>query len=291
MTAATVAGRSSEDAERLERLQHLLLVVPALAVIALVVVAPLAWMVVLSFLDEAGQFTLENYRVFFTRGGYLGVIVTTFQVSLIVTLVTVLLGYPVTYLLVGLPRRLAMIAMLAIMLPYLTSILVRTFAWMVLLGRRGIVNSALETAGWIDEPLPLLYNLTGTIIGMVHIMLPLLVLPLYGSMRSIDPNLMRAASNLGASPLAAFWRVYFRLSLPGVAAGAFLVFVSCLGFFITPALLGGGRVVMMAQQIAKAVAVGSHFGVASALGVGLLVATVAVLVVGRRLLRIDVAKP
>ncbi|MBI1777931.1 MAG: ABC transporter permease [Proteobacteria bacterium] len=278
------------DLERRQRIEHVLLVVPALAVIVLVVALPIAWMFVLSFLGEDGRFTLENYQIFFTRGGYLGVIGTTFEVSVVVALLTLLLGYPVTYLLVGLSRRLATFALLAIMLPYLTSILVRTYAWLVLLGRRGIVNSTLMSLGWIDDPLPLLYNLTGTVVGMVHIMLPLLVLPLYGSMKSIDPNLMRAASNLGASPLAAFWRVYFRLSLPGVAAGTFLVFVSCLGFFITPAILGGGRVVMMAQQIAKAVAVGSHFGVASALGVGLLTTTVTVLMLGRRLLRFEVGR-
>lgn len=273
--------------DRQERLRLFCLLVPALCMILVAVALPIAWMITLSFIGEHGGFTLENYRIFFTRGGYLSTVGTTFQVSLIVVIVTVLLGYPLTYVLASLPRRFAAIGTLAIMLPYLTSILVRTYAWLVVLGRHGIVNEALTGLGLIQSPLPLIFNTTGTVIGMVHVMVPLLVLPLYGSMKAIDPNLVRAAASLGATPIVGFWTVFFRLSLPGLMAGSFLVFVTCLGFFITPAVLGGGHVVMMAQQIATAVAVHNTFGVASALGVALLVSTIVVLLLARKIVRLD----
>ena len=156
-----------------------------------------------------------------------------------------------------------------------TSILVRTYAWLVLLQRRGLVNQALEQSGLIAEPLRLVHNEIGTIIGMSHIMLPFLILPLYAAMRSIDRTYVRAAASLGASPVRAFWLVFVPLCLPGAASGTFLVFVICLGFYITPAILGGGRVVMVAQQIEKSLSLYAHFGAASALGIVLLVLSMA----------------
>jgi ABC-type spermidine/putrescine transport system permease subunit I len=154
---------------------------------------------------------------------------------------------------------------------------VRTYAWLVLLQRRGIVNNLLIGSGAIDHPLPLVHNLTGTVIGMVHIMLPFLVLPLYAAMRSIDATYVRAAANLGASPMRAFWEIYFPLSLPGLMAGLVLTFILCLGFYITPAVLGGGRVQMIAQRIEASVHLFPTWGPASALGVVLLLLTVSVL--------------
>ncbi|MDT0271060.1 ABC transporter permease, partial [Streptomyces sp. DSM 44915] len=148
-----------------------------------------------------------------------------------VTVICILLGYPLAYCLSQVPQRWAGILMLGVLVPFWTSLLVRTYAWLVLLQRRGIVNTALVDSGLIHQPVPLVNNLTGTIIGMVHVMVPFLVLPLYASMRSIDGTYVRAAANLGASPTKAFWQIYFPLSLPGLIAGTILTFILCLGFY------------------------------------------------------------
>ena len=140
--------------------------------------------------------------------------------------------------------------MIAVMLPFWTSLLVRTYAWLVLLQRTGLINTWGIDLGLWSEPLPLVYNLTGTLIGMVHIMVPFVVLPLYSSMRTIDRSLIQAAANLGASPVQGFWRVFFPLSLPGLTAGSLVVFILCLGVYVTPAVLGGGRVIMVSNRIA-----------------------------------------
>jgi ABC-type spermidine/putrescine transport system permease subunit I len=156
-------------------------------------------------------------------------------------------------------------------------VLVRTYAWLVILQRRGLINEWLQGLGLISEPLPLVHNMLGTVIGMVHVMLPFLILPLYASMKAIDPVLLRAAANCGASPATAFRQVFLPLSLPGLAAGVGLVFVLCLGFFVTPSLLGGGKVAMWAMQIADNISLYANWGAASALGVALLVVTAAIL--------------
>ena len=197
--------------------------------------------------------------------------------SLIVTLLSALLGYPLAYLLALMPRKIAAICLLAVILPFWTSILVRTYAWMVLLARRGIVNQTLQDLGVTNEPIALMHNQVGTVIGMTHIMLPFLILPLYTSMLSIDRAYVRAGASLGASPLSVFWRIFFPLSLPGLAAGLCFVFVLCLGFYITPALLGGGRVQMIAMIIERTVTFNASWGPAGALGVILLAATLVVL--------------
>jgi putative spermidine/putrescine transport system permease protein/spermidine/putrescine transport system permease protein len=150
-----------------------------------------------------------------------------------------------------------------------------------------LVNEWAISLGLWDEPLKLVHNMTGTLIGMVHIMLPFLVLPLYGSMRAIDRNYMRASANLGASPSRAFWTVFLPLSLPGLFAGALIVFVLCLGFFVTPAVLGGGRVILISMQIASNIELFVNWGAASALGVVLLVLTFAILAVAARFLRLE----
>ena len=158
-----------------------------------------------------------------------------------------------------------------------TSLLVRTYAWLVLLQRKGVINGWLIETGIIDEPLRLVHNFTGTVIGMVQILLPFLVLPLYAAMKSIDRDFLKAAANLGASPINAFWRVFFPLSLPGLFAGVVLVFVLCLGFYVTPALLGGGKIIMWAQRIETSINLYANWGAASALGVVLLIVTLAIL--------------
>jgi ABC-type spermidine/putrescine transport system permease subunit I len=174
-----------------------------------------------------------------------------------------------------------------VLMPFWTSILVRTYAWLVLLQRQGLINSWGIKLGLWDEPLALVHNLTGTLIGMVHIMLPFLILPLYGSMRAIDRDYLKAAANLGASPTRAFWLVFFPLSLPGLLAGSLIVFILCLGFYVTPALLGGGKVIMVANRIANDIEIFFNWGAASALGVVLLGLTAIILFAAARLVRLD----
>lgn len=253
---------------------------PGLLLVGIVALAPIAWLSWMSFQDQNG-FTLDHYRRLADET-YLHTLRTTFELSFLVTALSVVLGYPLAYLISQVQPRLAALLMLLVLFPVWTSLLVRCYAWLVLLQRRGVVNTWLQDAGLIETPLRLMHNFTGTTIGMLHIMLPFMVLPLYGSMRSIDRDYMRAAANLGASPSRAFWQVFVPLSLPGLFAGIVIVFVLCLGFYVTPALLGGGRVYMWSMQIERAVTYHADWGAASALGVVLLVITLAILwAVGR----------
>lgn len=267
-------------AERLEQRMLGSLAWPGLALIAIVALAPMAWLFWMSFVGKDG-FTLEHYWRLLDEN-YLLTLRTTFEISILVTVISVLLGYPLAYLMSQVRPRLAALMMLLVLFPVWTSLLVRCYAWLVLLQRRGVVNTWLQDFGMIGEPLRMMHNFTGTTIGMLHIMLPFMVLPLYASMRAINRDYMRAASNLGASPVRAFWEIYMPLSLPGLFAGIVIVFVLCLGFYVTPALLGGGRVYMWSMQIERNVTYHSDWGAASALGVVLLVMTLAILgVVGR----------
>jgi len=273
------------------REQRLLLslATPAVLTVAAIIIIPVGWLFYLSFIGSDGQFSLEHYAKMVTYKSYARVFLTTFEVSVLTTLICILIGYPLAYFLAMLPPRLAGVFMLAVLLPFWTSLLVRTYAWLVLLQKNGILNDFAISAGLWETPIKLVHNMTGTLIGMAHIMLPFLVLPLYGSMRKIQRDLMQAAANLGASPIQAFWQVYFPLSLSGMVAGSLIVFVLCLGFYVTPAVLGGGRVVMVATQITAILENQFDWGAASALGVVLLVATLVILVVASRLLKLDAA--
>jgi ABC-type spermidine/putrescine transport system permease subunit I len=256
--------------ERRENLTFLGLSMPAVFAIFIVVFLPVLWLSSLSFYNAAGELSMENYARIFESALYRRTFVVTFQISITVTLICVLLGYPLCYWLTKLPDRTAAILMIFVLVPFWTSILVRTYAWLVLLQRNGIINSSMISMGIIDEPLQLAHNLTGSIIGMVHVMLPFLILPLYATMRSIDTDLVRAAVGLGSSPREAFWNVFFPMSRPGLFAGIVLVFILSLGFYVTPALMGGGRVQMLAQRIESTITIYSNWGAASALGVVLL---------------------
>jgi len=288
MTAASYFTGSAEAGsatalqhdERRERLAIGGLSLPALLLVTICLIIPVGSLLALSFIGAQGNLSLENYQRLVDNKAYLAIFLTTFEISAVITIICVLLGYPLAYFITQLPPRAVGFAMLAIILPFWTSLLVRTYAWMVLLQKQGLVNSALLKLGVIDEPIALLHNYAGTVIGMSHIMLPFLVLPLYGSMKAIDRDLVRAAANLGASPIVRFWTVSFPLSLPGLGAGALIVFVLSLGFYVTPALLGGGKVTMVAMRIQKSVALYPNWGAASALAVVLLVVTAVVLLLG-----------
>lgn len=270
-------------ADRLEGLGLLSLAVPGILLLFVTIILPLAVMTYLAFIGKEGTFSFENFTRLWTSPVYFLVFRITFSVSLYTTLLVALIGYPLAYCLVQLPSRIQNVALLFVLLPLWTAVLVRTYAWLVLLQSNGVINEALMHLGLISEPLALTQNLTGALIGMVHIMLPFMVMPLYASMKSIDSDLMAAAANLGAKPARAFRDVYFPLSLPGFFSGTLMVFVLCLGFYVTPAVLGGGTVIMAAMRIAANVTLYSNWGAASALGVVLLVITI-VLVVGAAIL-------
>ena len=272
-----------------EQRMLLSLATPALLMIVAIVLIPVGWLFYLSFIGNDGQLSLEHYQKMVEYKSYARVFVTTFQVSILTTLLCILIGYPLAYFLAMLPQRVAGFFMLAVLLPFWTSLLVRTYAWLVLLQKNGILNDFAISAGIWETPVKLVHNMTGTLIGMAHIMLPFLVLPLYGAMRKIERDMMHAAANLGATPIQAFWKIYFPLSLSGMVAGSLIVFVLCLGFYVTPAVLGGGRVVMVATQITAILENQFNWGAASALGVVLLVATIAILYLAGRFLKLDVA--
>lgn len=273
--------------EKRERFRLFGLSLPALGLIIFVLVIPVGWLFWLSFLSDSGELSLEHYRRLASQASYARIFRATFEVSLITTALCVILGYPLAYLLAQMPRRLAAICMIAVLLPFWTSVLVRTYAWLALLQRQGAINSWGIEAGLWSEPLPLVHNLSGTLIGMTHIMLPYLILPLYGSMKAINSDYLKAAANLGASPIRAFWSVYLPMSLPGLLAGSTIVFILCLGFYVTPALLGGGKVILVSMRIATDIEMFFNWGAASALGVVLLVLTVALLFLASRIAGFD----
>ena len=293
MNMATISSTRSpgENAEALRNAAKsedawlLSLSAPGAALISFAIVLPLGLMLYLSFLGDRGGFTLENYQRLWSQTVYAQVFAMTFKVSFYTTLLVALIGYPLTYFLIQLPEKMQKYVLLCVLLPFWTAVLVRTYAWLVLLQSKGLVNSALIGLGLIDEPLQLVHNMPGALIGMVHIMTPFMVLPLYASMRSIDQNLVAAACNLGARPAKAFRDVFFPLSLPGFLAGILMVFVMCLGYYTTPAVLGGGRVIMAAMRIDANVQLYSNWGAASSLGIVLLAITMSLIAVAAALAR------
>ncbi|WP_207485513.1 ABC transporter permease [Arenibaculum pallidiluteum] len=204
---------------------------------------------------------------------YLDVFGRTLGIGASVTLLCLLLGFPIAYLLAALPPRRSNLLMVLVLLPFWTSLLVRTTAWVVLLQSEGLVNGLLVWTGLVDEPLRLIYNRFGVYVAMTHVLLPYMILPLYSVMKGIPPSYMRAASSLGASPLTAFRRVYLPLALPGVGAGCLLVFILAIGYYITPALVGGGGDQMISYFIAFYTTETVNWGLASALGAVMLLAT------------------
>ena len=269
------AGQLKAQGRR-EKWATFALSLPGLLIIGIIILLPIAWLFGLSFMERGGGWSLVHYERML-HPSYIKTFQTTFELSFLVTLVCVLLGYPYGYLMTQVSGGWRSILMMAVLFPFWTSLLVRTYAWLVLLQRRGVVNTWLTDMGLTDQPLRLVHNFTGTAIGMIHIMLPFMVLPLYASMKAIDRDLFRAAANLGATPVQVFWQVFVPLTVPGLFAGTVLVFVLCLGFYVTPAVLGGGRVMMWSMQIERSIAVYADWGAASALGVVLLVVTLGIL--------------
>jgi putative spermidine/putrescine transport system permease protein len=257
---------------------------PLFLLLLVLLVYPVGRMLAAGLAGDAG---LTALRELATVPLYRDVLSRTFRISLTVTLVCLLLGYPVAYTLATAPRWLATPLLVLVLVPFWISLLARSFTWLVLLQRNGVVNRLLLALGLTTEPLPLVYNELGVHVGMAHILLPYMILSLYAGMRGIDPILLRAAANLGATGWQAFRRVYWPLSLPGVAAGSILLFVLGLGFFITPALLGGGKVTLVAVLIETNIREALNWPLAAALSVLLLAATVLALWPAYRLLRFE----
>jgi putative spermidine/putrescine transport system permease protein len=255
---------------RREQRLMLALALPALLVIVLLVVLPVGWLAWQSVYHNG--FTLENYRRIWSEDIYWRSFALTFEISLLVTLLALLLGYPIAYAASVAPKRWGIIILALVVLPFWTSVLVRAYAWLALLQRTGVINQLLRQLGVIDEPLALVHNSFGTIVATLHILLPFMVLPLYATMQQIPRDLMQAGASLGAGPMLTFWRIFLPLSLPGVLAGSTLVFVLTLGFYITPELLGGGRTIMISMLVSRNVELYDQWGAASAVGVVLLVA-------------------
>jgi ABC-type spermidine/putrescine transport system permease subunit I len=233
-----------------QRAVPLLLAAPLLLFMAAFYAVPVLSMLMRGVNDPV--WTLSHYAALTGDTVFLKVFSNTLYTSLIVTLGTLVLGYPVALSLVRAPRW-APVILILILLPFWTSVLVRSYAWMVLMGRHGLINEALLAVGMIDRPLRILNTPLATQIAMIHILLPYMVLPIANALRQIDPSLARASSGLGATPWATFRQITLPLSMPGVAAGVLLVFVLALGFYITPAMVGGPREITLSMLIAQQV--------------------------------------
>jgi len=228
----------------------------------------------------------ENQRI------YAALFWRTLLLSLVITGLTLLLGFPVAFLLSTLPLRYSNLLMIFVLLPFWTSLLVRTTAWIVLLQQQGVINELLVFVGILgdDNRISMIYNQTGTIIAMTHILLPFMVLPLYSVMKGIPPSYVRAARSLGANPWTAFWKVYFPQTVPGIGAGAVLVFIISIGYYITPALVGGRSGQMISNLIAYHMQDSLNWGLAAALGSILLAGVLVLYWAYNRIVGIDNVK-
>jgi ABC-type spermidine/putrescine transport system permease subunit I len=261
------------------RLTPFLLVAPLLVFMLVFYALPVLAMLMRSVAEPS--WTLANYQALAGDSVFLHVFWTTLRTALAVTCGCLLLGYPVAMTLVRTGRA-AGVALIVVLLPFWTSILVRSYAWMVLLGRHGLLNEALLAVGVIEHPLRILNTSIAVHIAMIHILLPYMILPIANALRQIDPSLSRAALGLGATPFRVFREVILPLSMPGVAAGVLLVFVLSLGFYITPALVGGPRDMTVSMLIAQQVDQ-LNWPYAACLSATLLAATLAIMAVFQRL--------
>ena len=251
-------------------------------------VLPFAVMVVVSFWERTGEglvasWTLANYGRFFERGHFLEALANSLEVTLLVTAISVVLAYPMAWILAEkVPRSWQRLALLLAVLPFWTSYVVRSYAWLLVLASNGIVNQGLLATGIVSEPVRLANTRTATVIGFVHFFVMLLTLTIYANLVQLPPNYRRAAADLGAGPIATFLHVVLPLTLPGVMVGAFLTFVLCIGDYITPQILGGNQELLMPQLIMLQIGRRADFPTASALAIVLMaVVTVAYLACAR----------
>lgn len=266
-----------------------LLALPAIAFLIVFFLVPLILIgsrSVSEFPDDVVPSLITNYERFFAGEANLRVLGNTFWIATLSTVLCLLIGYPFAYLMHVVPPRWAGLLLIAVLVPFWSSLLVRTYAWTVILRDTGIINRTLIDAGLIGEPIRLYQTTIGVLIGMTQVLLPFMVLPAYTVMRRIDPELTRAAANLGAGPFRAFVRVFLPMSFPGVLAGSLLVFVLALGFYITPALLGSPKDTMISAFIATRIQQQLDWGMGSAMAMILMALALLVLFVASRLVRL-----
>jgi putative spermidine/putrescine transport system permease protein/spermidine/putrescine transport system permease protein len=283
LPATAAVARGSWESQR-RRVTAILFAAP-LAVMALLFVLPLLVLIWLSFFGDDG-FSIRAYAEL-TRPVYGRLMLFTLELAFVVTVICVAISYPIAYLLANVQGPYARWMTLALLLALWLSVLARTYSWIIILQRNGIVNTMLTWSGLTQSPLSLVYNRTGVYIGMVHILLPFMVMTLVPMLRAIDPQLLRSALSLGANPWKTFWRVYFPLSLPGVVAGSILVFTMALGFFITPAILGGGRASTIVMAIKDQVQVLVDLQLAAATSVMLLIVSIGILLIYEKVAGVD----
>lgn len=261
-----------------------LLVAPLLGLVIVLYVWPVIDILWLGFSDPTPG--LQNYEKLFTTASLVKILWTTLRVCVITTVVSVIIGYLIAYAMVHLGNRERSTMLVLVLISFWVSVLVRAFAWLTLLGRNGLVNGALVGSGLVDEPVALVRNELGVLIGMVHYMVPYAVLPLLANMQGLDQRIMDASRNLGAGPLKTFSRIYLPLTIPGIVASSLLVFIISLGFYVTPALLGGGRVLMIAEYVSVQVLVTVQWGTASMLATLLLAGVFALMYILSRFMRL-----
>lgn len=277
--------RAAIPAGRYGPILTLVLLMPVMVLFSIGFLYPIVQLVIMSFGDAAAD--LEQYRRIFTRPLYLGVLSRTISTAAIVTLLSLMFGYPVALAMSKARGRLALVIAAAVLVPLWTSVLVRSYAWIVLLQRSGLVNAFLVESGFIAAPLKLLYTDGAVILAMTHVLMPFMILPVANALRSISPDYALAARSLGAGALATFLRVILPLSLPGVFAGCVMCFILAIGFYITPALVGGPEAMTMATLIAQQTTVVLDWPFAAALSSVLLLVTLLFVLVFRRALSIS----
>lgn len=298
-TSEALASKALTSEARTPRSARLRFLAPASArqystALSLLLVAPLLLLLLLGFVYPVGkllagslfdpELTLRHYARILAEPLYLKILWRTLQIALVVTLGAFLLGYPIAYAMARVSGRWAVVVAACVLIPLWTSILVRSYAWIVLLQRKGVINNLLTEAGLIESPLRLIYTESAVIVAMTHVLLPFMILPIFGSLRTIPDELPKAALNLGAGRTTAFLRVTLPLSLPGVFAGSLMTFILALGFYITPALVGGPSTLMMATLIGQQTTELLNWPFAGALSAVLLVTTLVLAVTFRRAL-------
>ncbi|MBC7157927.1 MAG: ABC transporter permease [Rhodobacteraceae bacterium] len=236
-----------------DRRENLLLLLPGLLLLGLAFFLPIARMLVLSVEGEAGTLTGEHFARFLTDPFYLGVLWRTVRLSLLITVLCALIGFPLAYIIARAPPRLSLWLIVIVILPLMTSVVVRTFGWMVILSRNGLIPSTLRDLGLVGRTFALMQTETAIVLGMVQVLLPFMVLSVLGVLTRLDPRLEEAARTMGCSFAGSVRRVVLPLALPGLAAGSVLVFTLSASSFVTPNLLGGSRLQVLAASIYRAV--------------------------------------
>ncbi len=261
-----------------------LIVAPLLALVVALYLGPILNIMWLSVTEpEPG---LGNYQMLYQSDSLPRILWTTFRVCLVTTILSVLFGYSIAYAMVHGQQSERSYMLALVLVSFWISILVRTFSWLMLLGRNGLVNTTFAQLGLISEPIAFMRNELGVLIGMVHYMIPYAVLPLLVSMQSLDTRLMDASRNLGAGGTQTFWRIYLPLTTPGIVAATLLVFIMSLGFYVTPAVLGGGKVLMVAEYISVQLLVTLKWGTAAMLAALMLFGVLAMLWIMSRFMKL-----